>query len=275
MGIPNKSAPTERGILSRWCISRARDLIITAPGPDHSEIGSSLPDIPLKELVCPQHLIDPLPVVSAPRKLMRGPRMPDIFHRSSQYLETAIQHFSLHKTGPPVVLPMKNDQRRGNIFYIGDRRFMLQHGPYIRLPGIAPKIIRYQPPGIPLAKERCQIIPSALRTCRLEPVIMPHDPSRQITGIRPAAHHQPRRVGPTLRDRLVQRGQHIGSWTCPPIFDIGPKEIKSIPARTSRITIDDAVSPAAKILEFMPHRRLPRPPHRGWAAMDIQQERVM
>jgi len=76
---------------------------------------------PVKKFPGAQHLVNALPVIAAAGKFMRTAGMPHILNRSSQYFQTAVKHFTLHKAGAPIVISMKNNVGRGNILYIGNR----------------------------------------------------------------------------------------------------------------------------------------------------------
>lgn len=74
-----------------------------------------------KKFISPQHLVDPLAVISAAGDFMGGATMPHIFHRAAQYFQTPVKHFTLYKAGSAVIVAMKNDIWRGDLLHIIDR----------------------------------------------------------------------------------------------------------------------------------------------------------
>jgi len=76
---------------------------------------------PFKKFVGPQHLVHTLTVVAAPCDFVGGAGMADVFHRPVQHLEASVEHFSLYKTSPPVIFPVKDDKGGSDILNIGDR----------------------------------------------------------------------------------------------------------------------------------------------------------
>lgn len=77
----------------------------------------------LKKLPGPQHLIDPLTVIATPGQFMCATRMPHIFHRTTKNFKAFIEHFTLHKTSSPVVVPMENDIGCIDVLHIINRGF--------------------------------------------------------------------------------------------------------------------------------------------------------
>ena len=87
-----------------------------------------------KKFIGSQHLVDPLPVITTPGQFMCSIGMTHIFNRPAQYFQTAIQHFTLYKTGTPVIVSMKNDIRSCDILYIIDRGFSFQRCFWLQVP---------------------------------------------------------------------------------------------------------------------------------------------
>src|SRR6185312_1134606 len=146
--------------------------------------------VTFKEFVGSKHLIDTLAVVPTAGDLVRGPGMTDIFNRTAQYLQAAVEHFALHEAGAPVILTMEDDQGGSNIGDIGNRRFALQDGFGGRFPGITAEIVGYEPPCIAFAEKGGQVIHAALRAGRFETVIVSYDPGGEIAGVGTTGDHQ-------------------------------------------------------------------------------------
>src|SRR5258708_18885411 len=89
---------------------------------------------------------------------MCGPGMTDILYGTTQHFQAPVQHLSLHKAGPAIVLPMKYNKWSGDIVCISDRGFPLKNSFYLGLPGVTSEIIRHQAPGIALPEESSQVI---------------------------------------------------------------------------------------------------------------------
>src|ERR1700737_259196 len=118
---------------------------------------------------------------------MRSTRMPDIFHRTAEDLQTAIQHFTLHKTCPPVVFPVKNDQGRADLLYIIYRGLPLENASCPGLPGISAEVFRDQDPGIAFPENSSEIIYASLCTSPVKAGVMPYNPCNQVACVLPSA----------------------------------------------------------------------------------------
>ena len=87
-----------------------KKLFLLLPGGIHFLFNPSF-----KKFPGTQHLVNALAVVAAAGKFMCATRVPYILYRPPQYLQAAVEHFALHKTGTPVVIAMKNNIGRSNM----------------------------------------------------------------------------------------------------------------------------------------------------------------
>ena len=103
-----------------------------------------------------------------------------------------------------------------------------------------------------------QIVYAALGEGSFEPVVVADDKGGQIAGVGTSGHDHPVGVNPVQLHGPVGGGQHIAHRTEPPVLVVAILKIAPIPARTTRIAVDNAISARGQILKFEPHRR-PRP----------------
>ena len=170
---------------------------------------------------------------------------------------------------------MKQDVGRGDVLHVADGRLAGEHGPHGRLPGVAPKVVGHQAPGVALAKERGQIIHPALRAGGLEALVVADNPGHEVAGVGAPGHGELSGVGPALGHGFIEGREHVAARPSAPVVDVGAQKILPVAARTARVAIHHAVALAGEVLKLVPHAGLARPPHGRRPTVNFEHHRVL
>ncbi len=76
--------------------------------------------VPCEEFVGPEHLVDALAVIAATGEFVGAAGVADVFDRSAQHFEAAVEHFALDEACPAVVFAVEDYQGGANIIYVSD-----------------------------------------------------------------------------------------------------------------------------------------------------------
>ena len=205
---------------------------------------------------------------------MPGIGVADVLHRAIERLERAVEHRRLRDPRAQVTARVHDEQWRPDAADVRKRTVAVDDRAVPRVVGIPAHRPFDETPGIALPEERRQVVDAALGDRGLEPVIVRHDPRREVPGVAAAGHHEAVLVDPLFKGDLIDHGQDVAGGPVAPILVVAPLKAVAVPAGAARIAVRHAVAPTAQQLKLVPHGQFARSPHRRGPAMDLQDQGV-